>query len=486
MPPEERPSPAATTDVRAVLRRRYPVVLLGALAGVALGLLVSASLQGPPPTASVGLEVLPTGVDLSQSSTRGATALDIDRAAVRVTSQAVLTAAVERFGSPLDVDELEEQLDAEQLNDAPLLELTVTADSGTAAVSAADAVAAAYLDVTGAEAQEARAARTDELQAQLDETYGELSGIGLQIGQETAAGSDDDEETTVDTARVESLEAQREALLRRAAELERTLLEVRAQNIDPGRVARAATLVEPGRLLGRQVAVPAVAALGLLLGLAAALLVDRSDRRLWEPEQVTAATGTGNVVRTSADDLTGDGLRDGGGHRRLRTLVAPRQVTSGSVLVTGTSPEHGAAVAAGLAVAVAASGRRVILVDAADQDAFDVPAGDLDGWLGGRVGLDRAARTPTGADALQVLHGRPSSELGASATLRELLAGPTGIIVLHVPGGSESGDVLGLTELVDRIAIVAAARRDTADELARTYRWLARDAAAEPVVVLAG
>lgn len=54
------------------------------------------------------------------------------------------------------------------------------------------------------------------------------------------------------------------------------------------------------------------------------------------------------------------------------------------------------------------------------------------------------------------------------------------------PGGSESGDALALAELVDRVVVVAAARQDRADVVARTHRWLAREAHREPVVVLAG
>ena len=469
------PSTITVADLRTVLRRRVTVVLLGALLGIGLGFLVATNLEPPDPGATVGIEVVPTGVDLSQAGSRSTAALDIERAVIRITSDSVRTAAVEEFGSPLDAVTLEEQTSATQLGNAPLIEVLVTDEDPEAALAAADALAQAYLSVQEQAAVAAQSARIEALQRELDDTYAEVGALGTQIG------------STEDLARIASLEGQRDGALRRATELARTLVEVRDENTDPGRIVQPARIVEESNLIGEVVAVPAAAALGLLLGIAGALLVDRLDRRVWDPEDVTVATGAAEVVLLPRTDMTGDGLRTGGGHRRVRALVAPTQMSAGTVLVTGASAEHGAGVAAGLATAIAASGRRTILVDASGADAFDLPGqAQLDEWLAGRTGLDRAARSPAGVSSLQVLTGSTDRELSSSSELRDLLGTRRAIVVVHAPGGSDSGDALSLAGIVDRIVVVAAARKDRDDVVARTHRWLARDAQTTPVVVLAG
>ena len=278
------PSTITVADLRPVLRRRVTVVLLGALLGIGLGFLVATNLEPPDPGATVGIEVVPTGVDLSQAGSRSTAALDIERAVIRITSDSVRTAAVEEFGSPLDAVTLEEQTSATQLGNAPLIEVLVTDEDPKAALAAADALAQAYLSVQEQAAVAAQSARIEALQRELDDTYAEVGALGTQIG------------STEDLARIASLEGQRDGALRRATELARTLVEVRDENTDPGRIVQPARIVEESNLIGEVVAVPAAAALGLLLGIAGALLVDRLDRRVWDPEDVTVATGAAEVV----------------------------------------------------------------------------------------------------------------------------------------------------------------------------------------------
>lgn len=465
---------ASLADVAGTLRRRWIWLVVPTLLGIAAGVLVQSRLPEPTPVATALVEVRPTGMDLSSSSSRLEEALDVERAVARATSASVLEQAIATTGLQLSARELAEATTVEQQGEAPVLVVSVELDGAEAAVTAAGAVADAYLAEATDSARALRDDRIGQLEAERDQVLREISALGGRIG------------ATEDPSEAGALEGQQDAALRRVDEIEQALVDVRAQNVDPGRVLRPARLEDQDAPLGQVVAVPALAALGLLLGIAAAFVVDRVDRRIWEVEDVGAATGTDAVVRVTRDDLSGDGLRTGAGHRRLRALVAPAQFTSGSVLVTGASADHGAGIAAGLAVAVAASGRRTVLLDASGADAFDLPPGDLDGWLRGRTGLERAAQSPHGVSSLQVLTGTPDVELSSSATLRELLASPHAVVVVHAPGGSESGDALALAELVDHRVVVAAARRDRDEVVARTHRWLTRAASDEPVVVLAG
>lgn len=477
-------SSASATDVTTALRRRWPWLVGFTVLGAILGVLVRGAVPEATPLAVTAVEIQPTGIDLSSSSARREESLDAARAVVRAAGDDVLAAALAETGAPLTVVELREATTVSQQGDAPVIDVEVELDDADTAVALAAAIADAHLAREQAEATAARDARLDGLRAERDDALAEISALGTRIG--TLEADAEAAETTPDRAQISALEGQRDAALRRVEELEAALVEVRAQNVDPGRVLQPAAIRDAGARLGELVAVPALAALGLLLGIVAALVADRRDPRVWTPEDVTAATGATAVVHVPRSDLQGEGMRTGGGHRRVRALVAPAQVRAGSVLVTGSSPEHGAGIAAGLAVAIAGSGRRTILVDASGADAFDLPGGDLHGWLAGRTGLDRAARSPEGVAALQVLTGVATDELAASATLVELLQSPQAIVVVHAPGGSESGDALSLAPVVDGAVVVAAARQDAAEVVARTYRWIARDAQGDPVVVLAG
>lgn len=464
------------TDVLTVLRRRLAIVLLGALLGVGVGFLLTSSPGGGDRSVTARVEVLPTGVDLADPAAREPTALDLDRVAARLTSPVVLEAATAEYGAPFDPADLAAMSSAAPVGDGPLVEVTVTHPDTSAATAAADAVVEAHLAGAAAEAVAQRDRQRDELEARLDDLTTELSEISAQLA------------TTDDPARTGALEGQREASLRRAAELERALVDLAALNVEPGRVAQPARAVPPTpAATPASTTVPVSALVGLLAGVLAALLTDRIDRRVWEPDDLARATGSATVVHVPRRDLADGGLRTGGGHRRLRAHVAPARVTGTTILVTGSSPDHGAGVAAGLAVAVAASGRRTLLVDTTGANAFDLPSGDLDGWLAGRVHLDRAARSPEGVETLQVLSGTSGREPATSATMRELLDAPNTVVVVHATGGSDASAALGMAELVEHVVLVAAARRDRADDVRRMHGELRRpDAAHGPVAVLAG
>ncbi len=476
-------APPTLADLRGTLRRRRPLVLLGMLVGLAAGLLMLQLMPEPVPTATVGIEIRPTGIDLNSPQGRSVSALDIERAIVRVTSEQVLSAATETHGAPMAPDVLREVTTVRQPGGAPLLRVTVEHSSPDTAVAAAQAIADAYLAESLADAEEELLLRDSRFREELDVTYAEVGALGKAIGELEEAA--DAEDGVGDPARVGALQGQLDAALRKATVLEQSRAVLASVNVLPGSIAEPAGVNDATRSLGAAVALPASLALGLLLGLAAALVVDRTDRRVWTAEDLTRATGITEVVRIEPSDLSGDGLRTGAGHRRLRTLVAPVG-TETTILVTGAHEAMGSGIAAGLATSVAAAGRPVALIETADNDAFGLPSGDLEGWLEGRVGLGKASRSPEGVAGLRVLRGRPASELVGSQTLQQLLQTPQGVVILHIPGGSDSGDAIGLASEVDHIVVVVTAREDSGELAARTARWLGRDARRTPVLVLAG
>jgi capsular exopolysaccharide synthesis family protein len=178
------------------------------------------------------------------------------------------------------------------------------------------------------------------------------------------------------------------------------------------------------------VALFVAAAVGL--GLLTVLVLDRLDRRVRYPEQVTA--GMGLPVLGTIPSARGAFAAKGTAaaqvseaFRELRLSLVHAHGSAGPLLVSITSPESGdgkTTVAACLARAFAGQGHRVVLVDA------DIRRGDLHRLLGGRraPGLtDLLAGRATLAEALQAPGGAGFAFLGSGTRMEggpELLGSP--------------------------------------------------------------
>lgn len=468
------PSPAAHGVRRwsTAFRRRPHVVLLGLLIGLLAGwAMLRTTASSGPATATVDLDLRAVLGAPTDDGPRGDAQLTASRVAARLSAEETLAAAAADHGSPLPLEVLSNRLTATAAPPDGVV-LTVTHEDAATARGAAEAVVAAYVAWERDALAAARDERVAELTAALNEASRERSAAERQLST-----SDDAERRAV-------LAAARDDAAARSGELSDALDDLQTRR-PGGTVVEDSTVVRAAPEASRRVLAAVVPALlGLALGAAAAIWWDRRDVRLWDASELSSATAAAEVVHVPRGDLTGDGLRTGASHRRLHELVTT--VPGASVLVTGPSTTHAAGVAVGLAVATASSGRRTLLLDASGADAFGLHGGDVDGWLTGRTGLDRAARSPDGMTALQVLRGTPTSDLASSEELRELLHSRHAQVVLHVPGGATSRDALALAELVDAVVVVAAARRDDRKDVSRAERWLARSAAGDPVVVLAG
>jgi non-specific protein-tyrosine kinase len=112
---------------------------------------------------------------------------------------------------------------------------------------------------------------------------------------------------------------------------------------------------------------------GLVSGLALAFLVENLDTRLYTTEQIEAATQLATVGRIppANDDLKIARLNNGNypqleAFRRLRTNILAYNGHEGSHVTLVTSAQRGegkSTVAANLAVTIAQSGRKVIVID---------------------------------------------------------------------------------------------------------------------------
>jgi capsular exopolysaccharide synthesis family protein len=262
--------------------------------------------------------------------------------------------------------------------------------------------------------------------------------------------------------------------------------------------------IEPRK--ARNLAVAAL--LGMCLALALAYVVDLLDRSVGSPEEVARALGlpTLGVVgrfesrgRASSLVAEGPGGLEGEMFRALRTNLrfshvdVPRRV----VLVTSTGPEEGkSTVLANLAVSLAQSGRRTLVIDTdlrrpSLHRIFALPKSrGLADLLAGDASLEQALR-PTHVDGLAALPcgtlpANPA-ELIESARLQDLLRelrARFDYVLLDSPPAGGLIDASLLASLADGVLLVVEPRRFDWRVLRGTVRQLERSGARLYGVVL--
>jgi capsular exopolysaccharide synthesis family protein len=248
--------------------------------------------------------------------------------------------------------------------------------------------------------------------------------------------------------------------------------------------------------------------LALCAAVAAAYLVDTLDRSVGSAEEVARVLGLSTLgtiwrfdvrPRTSSLVAEAPGALEGEMFRALRTNLRfshvdlPRR----AVLVTSTGPEEGkSTVLANLAVSLAQSGRRTVVIDTDLRRptlhrmfGFAKSRGLAD-YLAGDSSLDEALR-PThvpGLDALPcgTLPANPA-ELIESARLGDLvrlLRGQYEYVLLDSPPAGGLVDASLLAGLVDGVLLVVEPRRFDWRVLRSTVRQLERSGARLYGVVL--
>lgn len=262
--------------------------------------------------------------------------------------------------------------------------------------------------------------------------------------------------------------------------------------------------IEPRK--ARNLAIAAL--LGLCMAVALAYLVDLLDRSVGSPDEVTRALGLptlGVVGRFAERGRTGPLVADGAGSvegemfRALRTNLRfahvdmPRRV----VLVTSTGPEEGkSTVLANLALSLAQSGRRTLVIDTdlrrpTLHRLFALPKSrGLADVLAGDASLDDAVR-PTHVDGLHALPcgtlpANPA-ELIESARLQDLLRelrARFDYVLLDSPPAGGLIDASLLAALADGVLLVVEPRRFDWRVLRGTVRQLERSGARLYGVVL--
>jgi len=421
-----------------------------------------------------GAAILATGEPAYESSTSVLVAdvgepPNLATEAQLAASTATAADAARLLASATPPDRLVEGVAVLALADTSVLRIRYTATTPLAAQAGSRAFAQAYLTRRAASARSAIAAELAAVNAKLRESTTALAATIKRIADLPA--------TSPELANLRSGQAtlvgQIDALTTRANALATT-------TVTPGSIISAAYLPatpvrpDPTSCLGGG------AALGLLLGVAAAIGRDRLGRRVRHGLDISRRAGVPVLAQLRADEADrAEHLRStrgpgGRSFNRLRNeVVASLAPDDRVILVTGVSPgPAGTIVAANLAAALARAGNGVILVGANVPeigveavalsqlfDVADVPG--LTDALAHRVSLFRTLqRAPRVPQLRVVTPGGTASATGllqteAVRTALNALRHQAAYVVVEAPSAASGADAQSLAGVADAAILVA-------------------------------
>ena len=228
-----------------------------------------------------------------------------------------------------------------------------------------------------------------------------------------------------------------------------------------------------------------IALFGLLslgLGVAGVIMLDRLDRRIHSPEQVTGNLGLPVLavvprLQAAPDPASPAAAIAVESFRGLRTQIAHVDGEMGGVmLVTSPAPREGKSmVSANLAISYATAGHKTLLLDGDTrrgraQEMFNLDRSPgLTDYLMGRASLEEV-RQETSVDNLTLIaRGAPggfNADLLEGSRMRELIEQMReefDTIVVDGPPLAAGADVLLLGTFVDKVVIVLRAGTTTED-----------------------
>jgi capsular exopolysaccharide synthesis family protein len=392
-----------------------------------------------------------------------------------ITTSPVLEAALAAGGFDLSPSAVAGLVSAAPVTGTQLIQITVRAADPDFAAKFANLVAAAFMQRIEASQTGRYAAVEESLARQVDQLAATQDALTRQVADLQAQPPSTVRDEALAPLQFQLTQAQ--ASYTAAQRSYQDVLLAKARSTNPITVVEPAT--PPTEAIQPQVRqnVLVAAGLGLLIALGAAYLVELLDDRLRSADRVQRLTGMpplGTIPRVQAGGNSAGAAEIASAFQLLSANVmsalAGREFRA--ILVTNTSPGDGATtIAVNLALTVAQSGRRVILVDA------DVAQPSLQHLFGIRrhTGLTSLLANPQLAVAKLLAEGHfpglwvlpagsASSEASALGSehmqrilteLREL----ADVVVVDAPGVPGPGGAAALATWVDGVVFVADARR---------------------------
>jgi capsular polysaccharide biosynthesis protein len=347
----------------AALRHSAVLILVLTALGAALG--AAAGLQrADQRSAEASILVTPLEGNPFSPTGRGDDLVNLETEAQLVASESVARDVATRLGESDDTSELLSGLAVSVPANTQILRVSYTAGSDSVAVRRAQGFADAYLDFRKARAEQVVRARTERIQAQVNDQNARLASLLARSTTETNA------------ARRNLLQEQIRGVTDQISQLRAQLTELQTSTADPGQV------ITPASASGGQTVTTTAlyAVLGALLGLAVALLIvvvrARAENRLHAAGDVAPSglpllgdIAMSEVLATHAaiaSQDSRDAVEIGPGLQSLRVAVLSRERRR-PVRILYAAAEEGSASprsALGLAYAAAASGLTTVLVDA--------------------------------------------------------------------------------------------------------------------------
>ena len=489
------PVPAGSVELRdylTVFRRQWWLIALLALIGA--GVATAWTLQRIPVyrgTASVLVQ--PVTANRFEGSARPDQQVNVSNEKQVVLSSPVAQLAGKTLNSPAPPDELLQHVGIDVPSNSQVMQIHYSDPVPRTAARGANAFAKAYIDYRKAGVQHQVEASKATLQKQIDvlaERVTKLDGI---LASPTAT-----------TAQQTAASSQKSTYEQRISNLGEQIAQLEQLDPTPGQVIESAALPTAPVSPEKKLDVGLGLFFGLFLGLVAAFVRDRADSRLRGRQDLAARLD--RPVLATIPRLSGWKRRAGLGwtrrrpsmlvtldqptspaaeaYRTLRTRMArlAAQLDINSIMVvSGGVGEGKSTTAANLAVALAESGRDVLLVSAdlrrpRVHQFFALPnrsgLADLlaDGMVakskppGGKSKQTAAELWSVAPHLWVILSGPPPthpSTLMDSDAMREFLKEQRDVfdfIILDCPPALVVSDSLALAPLVDAVLVVADAR----------------------------
>jgi Mrp family chromosome partitioning ATPase/uncharacterized protein involved in exopolysaccharide biosynthesis len=473
--------------VKALRRQAWVLVLVAVLVGAAGTALV---LRKPATWTSTASLLVPA-VD-EGAGARGDSLVDLNTERQVLRSNTVAAVAAERLDGAgvglddADPEELVGRVTVEVPVDTRVLRVTVTGDSPKQARAVNRAFLSAYRDLAYLNA----VADRNELLEVID---GELETADEDLGEAN------DDMASAPTGSSDAFEARsrREVVTDRITSLEERRAELLSTAVPAVRVLSAASegTTTDEDLPVRDLTLVVLA--GLVLGAIAAIARDRFDDRVRDVDAFEEALGApvlASIPATgSASDVTelvvvdDPSGRAADAYRQLRVgVLGTPEVPGGTILLAGVRGGEGAsAVTANLAMALAATGRSVVVVVIDDERPtvaarFEVEGPGLAEVLSGELPVDDAVRQPRWLPVSVLPRGGDRASVGdllqseAMHQLHRTLLAEADFVFLAAPPVLAAADALALSSLADAAVVVATPRRTSRRELRAARSRLAR------------
>lgn len=287
-----------------------------------------------------------------------------------LTSGPALNAAITSLGLAMKPDQLAKNVNVDIINGTNVLHLTVNDSNPETARRLADAIAVPYLDQIKALLSAPYASRLDALQKQMDDLTAQINQTQASIKTQSAGLS----QSSADLTRLQNLQTELRADLRTYQQ------DYDATQLTAAGAMDSITVTDPARLPARpssnRLLYTGMAGIvGMLLGIGLAFLLETQDNRIKTAQDVNTRLGLptlATISRLSKENeelvMCSDPMSNiAEDFRVLGTMIrlSNPQAPLHTLLVTSPTPTEGKSlVVANLAVALAKSGLKVVVIDA--------------------------------------------------------------------------------------------------------------------------